>query len=77
MLIVWVQSTITGVEEKLEGRIFFKCGLQLSKAQARAGRVMTECLNNINPSLVQCSRGDMGEECNAALSRGQPPLREG
>lgn len=63
--------------EKLEGRIFSKWGLQLSKAQARAGRVMTECLNNVNPSLVQCSGGDVEEECNEAQSRGQPPLREG
>lgn len=63
--------------EKLKGRTFFKWGLQLSKAQAKARRVMTESLNNINPPLVQCSRGDVGEECNAALSRGQPPLGEG
>lgn len=63
--------------EKLEGRSFFKWGLQPSKAQARAGRAMTEGLNNVNPPLVQCSGEDAEEECNEALSRGQPPLREG
>lgn len=63
--------------EKLEARIFFKWGRQLSRTQARAGRAMTECLNNVNPPLVHCSGGDVEEECNKALSRGQPLLREG
>ena len=62
--------------QKLEVRIFFKWGLQLNQAQARAGRAMTECLS-INPPLVPCSGGDLEEECSEALSRGQPPLREG